>query len=191
MESAPASKFANAAELAGACARDSGLCTAIESVTQVLAQVLAAGGTVLVAGNGGSMAQASHLAEECTGRFRVDRRPFAVLSLDSATHLSCTANDYGFEEVFARGVSALGRPGDALLVLSTSGESENLVRAVTAAKDKEMSTSALLGRGGGRLNHMVDQAAVFPGSTPDEVQDLHMVAIHAILIGLEEALCNG
>lgn len=189
MDRVPAERFAAMAELAGTCARDPRLCGDIHRVTELLSQTLASGRIVFVAGNGGSMAQAAHLAEECTGRFRADRTPFGVLSLDSAAHLSCTANDYGFDRVFSRWVEAVGRAGDALLVLSTSGESENLVKAVTAAKERGMSTAALLGRGGGRIHPMVDKSAVFPGSTADEVQDLHMVAIHAILVGLEAALC--
>lgn len=136
------------------------------------------------------MAQASHLAEECTGRFRGDRKPFAVIALDSAAHITCSANDYGFEEVFARMVTALGRPGDAFLALSTSGQSENLVRAAVAARTAGMTCLALLGKGGGHLHQMVDTAAVFPGETADEVQDLHMVAVHSILERLEADLCG-
>ena len=115
-----------------ALSRDGGLLGRIADAGGRMAECLAQGGKVMTCGNGGSMCDAVHLAEELTGRFRADRRALGALALSDAGHLSCVGNDLGFDEVFARGVDALGRPGDVLVAFTTSGTSANVVRAVTA-----------------------------------------------------------
>ncbi|MCW5938411.1 MAG: SIS domain-containing protein [Fimbriimonadaceae bacterium] len=161
---------------------------AVAGLARALAGTLAAGGKALAAGNGGSLADAMHFAEECTGRFRADRRPLAVLACSDPTHLTCAANDFGFEEVFARWVTALGRPGDLFLALSTSGESENLVRAARAAREQGMVVAGLLGRGGGRLGPLCDLVVMAPGETSDRIQEIHMLVLHSVVEAAEKEL---
>lgn len=172
-------------ELRGRIARGAGM------LAEVLAD--AKGGKVLVCGNGGSCADAMHFAEELTGRFRKDRRPLAALACADATHLTCVGNDYGFDAVFERWVTALARPGDVVIVLSTSGNSENIVRAVAAAKRAGARTIGLLGRGGGRLvkgggGEGCELEIVVPGETSDRIQELHMLVLHAWVEAIEAAL---
>lgn len=134
------------------------------------------------------MADAMHFAEECTGRFRANRPPLAVIALADPAHLSCVANDYGFDQVFARLVQAYGRAGDVLILLSTSGNSPNLMAAAQAAQSINVRVTALLGKGGGDLRGQVDRAIVFPGSQSDRIQELHMIALHALVESLEARL---
>jgi rfaE bifunctional protein nucleotidyltransferase chain/domain/rfaE bifunctional protein kinase chain/domain len=153
-----------------------------------LAGVLAAGGRLLVAGNGGSAAQAAHLSAELVGRFGADRRALSALALHADTStLTAVGNDYGFEEVFARQVAAHGRPGDVLMVLSTSGRSRNLLAAVHAARALGLHTWALTGPTPNRLAGACDDhLAVSAG--PANVQECHLVAVHLLCAAVDEAL---
>jgi len=162
----------------GACARGA----------ERLAACLRAGKKILICGNGGSMADAMHFAEELTGRFRMDRPALAALACADPTHLTCVANDYGFEQVFSRWVEGLGREGDCLIVLSTSGNSANIVRAVDAARARGIETIGLLGRGGGVLLGVCETEIVVPGETSDRIQELHMLILHAWVESIERAL---
>ncbi len=146
------------------------------------------GGKVLIVGNGGSMCDAAHFAEELTGRFRADRRPLPALACNDPGHLTCVANDYGFEFVFSRWVEAIGNPGDTLIILSTSGNSPNCVMAATAAKTKNIHTIALLGKGGGQLAALCDNSITVPGDTSDRIQELHMLILHIFVEGIEASL---
>lgn len=154
---------------------------ALTTIAERLVATLRSGSKVLVCGNGGSLADAMHFAEEWTGRFRTDRRPYAVIALSDPAHITCVANDYGFEEVFARMVRALGRPGDILILLSTSGRSANLVRAAVAAQEADMQVVGFLGRDGGDILPICDQSVVMPGKTSDRIQELHMLALHCLI----------
>lgn len=155
------------------------------AMSEVVKSVLADGYKILIAGNGGSHADALHFAEELTGRFRKDREPIGALALGEATHLTCVSNDYGFENVFARQVKALGQAGDILIVLSTSGNSENLIKAVEVAGEKGIISIALLGKGGGALNNLVDLSIVVPGETSDRIQEIHMLLLHTLVEDIE------
>jgi len=170
---------------------DEAALTGLAGIANLVCESYRAGGKVLIAGNGGSMADALHFAEEMTGRFRADRRPLAALALAEATHLSCVANDYGFDHIFGRLVEAFGRPGDVLILLSTSGNSSNTLLAAGAARDRGMRVVALLGRDGGKLRALCDSSVIAPGKTPDRIQEIHMLALHilveAIEVGLELA----
>jgi D-sedoheptulose 7-phosphate isomerase len=136
---------------------------------------------VLVAGNGGSAAEAQHFVAELVGRFRRERRPYAVVALTADTAiLTAVANDYGYEEVFARQVRALGRSGDVLLLFSTSGESENLVRAVTAGQQGGLTTVAIIGDQPCRLARLADIAVRVPATETALVQELHQVVTHLL-----------
>lgn len=157
----------------------------LEAISEVVKSILADGHKILIAGNGGSHADALHFAEELTGRFRKDREPIGALALGEATHITCVSNDYGFENVFARQVKALGQAGDILIVLSTSGNSENLIKAVEIAAEKGIISIALLGKGGGALNNLADLSLVVPGETSDRIQEIHMLLLHTLVEDIE------
>ena len=177
------------ARLLDACRRDPDVIRGVDRMVEVMAHTIAVGRSLYVCGNGGSMSDATHFAEELVGRFREDRAALPALAFSDAATLTCIANDYGFDEVFARQVEAHGRAGDLLLCLSTSGESENLVRAAATARERGMTTTALLGRGGGKLAAQVDVAIVVPeAATPDRVQEVHGVLLHAAVEALEKRL---
>ncbi len=160
----------------------------LESTACQLADRISAGGRLLVCGNGGSMAQAMHLAEELSGRYRSDRRPLPAIACTDPGHITCTANDYGFDAVFERWVHALGASGDALVCLSTSGNSANLIRAAEAATQTGMLVVGLLGKGGGKLAALCDHSFDAPGDTADRVQEVHTVIMHALIEGIEQRL---
>jgi D-sedoheptulose 7-phosphate isomerase len=156
----------------------------------IIVQCFATRGRVLACGNGGSMADAMHFAEEFSGRFREDRPPLPAIALSDPAHITCVANDYGFEHVFARQVEALGHEGDALVVLSTSGDSANVLKAIQAAKARKMRVIGLLGRGGGKATALCDVAILAPGETSDRIQELHMMALHLIIEEVEAELAS-
>ncbi len=152
---------------------------AVERIGHRLAGLLADGGKVMWCGNGGSAADSQHLAAELTGRLVNDRRPLAGLALSTdSSALTCIGNDYGFDAVFERQVLALGRPGDALVLISTSGNSANLLRAATAARAQGVLAVGLLGRDGGQLLALCDDAVVVPSPTTARIQEAHIFIGH-------------
>lgn len=154
-----------------------------------LAMVLDQGGRLLVAGNGGSAAEAQHLAAELVGKMGEDRRPFSAIALCAETSsLTAIGNDYGYPEVFARQVRAHGRPGDVLITLSTSGRSANLLAAVAAAVETGMLTWALTGCRPNPLATASDDAVAVPSPDSQTVQELHLVCVHLLCTHLEAAL---
>ena len=144
--------------------------------------------TVFTCGNGGSHCDAMHFAEEMTGRYRDERPPLGALALGDASHTTCVANDYGFEHIFSRQLEALGRPGDVLIGLSTSGQSENVINAFKTAKKKNIKSVALLGKTGGVLKNMADIAIVVPAQTSDRIQEVHIKLIHTVIETVEREL---
>jgi D-sedoheptulose 7-phosphate isomerase len=154
-----------------------------------LARDLPAGGRLLAAGNGGSAAQAEHLAAELVGRYVRDRAPMSAIPLtaDSAS-LTAIANDYGLEEAFARQVRAHGRPGDVLLALSTSGRSPNVLAAARAARGADMAVWALTGRRANPLAALADEAVCAEAAATATVQEVHMVALHLVCAAVDRAL---
>lgn len=152
----------------------------LDSWGERLAAVLLRGGRLLAAGNGGSAAEAEHLAAELVGRYRRPRRPLSAMALTADGHsLSAVANDFGWSQGLARQVLAHGREGDVLIALSTSGESPNVLEAVRAARGTGMATWALSGPAPNPLHRLCDEALAFPGATP-AVQEMHLVAIHLL-----------
>ena len=158
----------------------------IERAGDLLAATFAAGGRAFACGNGGSMCDAMHFAEELSGRFRDDRPAYAAVAISDPGHLSCVANDYGYEQVFARYLRAHGRAGDALLAISTSGGSRNVLAAAQVARELGLRTIALTGRAATPLVELAEIAIVTTGGRyADRVQELHIKVIH-ILIELVE-----
>lgn len=161
----------------------------IEQTALQIAQCYQRKKKVLIAGNGGSLCDAMHFAEELTGQFRKKRAALAAVAFSDPGHMSCVANDMGFDEVFARGVEALGSEGDLFVALTTSGNSTNLVRAVQRAKERELYSIAFLGKTGGVMKGMCDLEWIVSGfSYSDRIQELHMAAIHIILELVETQL---
>lgn len=160
----------------------------IERLSGRLAACFAQSGRVLACGNGGSMCDAMHFAEELSGRFRRDRMALPALAISDPAHLTCVANDWGFDRVFARGVEAWGRPGDTLLVFSTSGDSRNVVAAAEAARAQGLMVVGLLGRQGGAVRALCDEAIVVPAEDAGRIQEVHMKIVHLLIEGIERVL---
>ena len=148
--------FEEAQEVQQAFLGDTACLAAVVAGAEAMAQSISAGGKVISCGNGGSMCDAMHFAEELTGRYRDDRKALPALSISDPSHLSCVGNDHGYEFVFSRFVEAMGRPGDVLLAISTSGNSPNVVRAAEAAKEAGMTVVGLTGKDGGTLAPLCD-----------------------------------
>jgi D-sedoheptulose 7-phosphate isomerase len=162
-----------------------------EAVKKIVKTVIAGfdtGKKVIICGNGGSMTDAMHFAEELTGKFRSDRKALPAISLSDPSFITCAANDFGFDEIFSRGVEALGKPGDVFIGLSTSGNSPNIVKAFEAAKARKMATVLLLGRDGGKLKGRADVEIVVGAETSDRIQEIHMLVLHTVVEGIERTM---
>jgi D-sedoheptulose 7-phosphate isomerase len=159
---------------------------AIDSLAEMMATSYRAGGKIMFCGNGGSMCDAMHAAEELTGRFHRDRPALPAIAFSNQGHLTCVGNDYGFDAIFSRGVEAFAKPGDVLVGLTTSGNSANIMAAIDAAKARDVRTVALLGKDGGRLRGQCDLEIIVPGVTTDRIQELHMLILHCAIEGVEE-----
>lgn len=161
----------------------------IESASSQIAQCFQNGRKLLIAGNGGSLCDAMHFAEELTGQFRNEREALPAIALADPGHMSCVANDLGFEKVFARGVEAFGKPGDIFIALTTSGNSSNIAAALAQAKELGLITIAFLGKCGGAIRGQADLEWIVSGfEYSDRVQEAHMAAIHIIIEMVEEQL---
>lgn len=167
---------------------EAGNFAAIENAARLIAQGFARGGKVIAFGNGGSMCDAMHFAEELTGRFRRDRKALPAIALSDPSHLTCVGNDYGFEQVFARGVEAYAAAGDVVLGLSTSGNSPNVIRGLATARELGCHTIALLGKDGGQLAGTCDLQIIVPGEHSDRIQELHTLILHIIIECVERLL---
>jgi D-sedoheptulose 7-phosphate isomerase len=153
------------------------------------AKTLKGGGLLMSCGNGGSMCDAMHFAEEWTGRFRKDRAALPAIAFSDPSQLTCVANDFGFDEVFARSVQAYGKKGDLLVAISTSGGSPNILRALEVAKEKGITTVGLLGKGGGKAKAACDIAIVVPlATTSDRIQEIHIKVLHIAIEAVEREM---
>lgn len=159
-----------------------------EEIGKKLAEIFSEGGKVLICGNGGSATDAMHFAEEFTGRFRAYRRALPAIALADSSHLTCVGNDFGFDQVFARGIEAYGKAGDMVIGLSTSGNSENIIQAFEKAEEIGCTTVALLGKDGGKLAGRCHHEFIIPGKTSDRIQELHMIILHILIEVVERIM---
>lgn len=160
---------------------------AIHEAAQIIAEALKEGKKVISCGNGGSHCDAMHFAEELSGRYRDERKSLAGIAISDPSHITCTANDYGFDFIFSRFVEGLGNPGDVLLGISTSGNSANVINAVEAAKAKGMKTIVLTGKDGGKLGSMADlEIRVEHFGYADRIQEVHIKVIHILILLIEK-----
>ena len=147
------------------------------------------GGLWMSCGNGGSMCDAMHFAEEWTGRFRKDRAALPAIAFSDPSQLTCIANDFGYDEVFARSVEAYGKPGDVLVTMTTSGGSPNILKAIERAKARGIVTVGLLGKGGGQAKDLVDIPIIVPlATTSDRIQEVHIKVLHIVIESVERRL---
>lgn len=161
----------------------------MEQASLAISDCFKRGNKIILAGNGGSLCDASHFAEELTGFFRKKRRALPAISLSDAGHITCVANDAGFDQVFARGVEAYGQSGDIFIGLTTSGNSPNMIFAFQEAQRKGLQTIAFLGKGGGELKGVADLELIIEGfKSSDRIQEAHMAAIHLIIEQVENLL---
>lgn len=162
---------------------------AVVAAAGLMADAVDGDGKVMSCGNGGSLCDAMHFAEEMTGRYRSNRRPYAALAISDASHMACVGNDYGYEEVFSRYVEAHGRKGDVLLAITTSGTSRNIVKAAEVARRKGVKVVALTGRDETPITELADVSIVTPaGRWADRVQELHIKCIHILIELIERRL---
>lgn len=162
---------------------------AIVKASELMIEAIRSGHKILSCGNGGSLCDSMHFAEEMTGRFRSDRPGYAAIAIADASHMSCVGNDYGYRDVFSRYVRAVGQPGDVLLAITTSGTSANVIDAVDVAHEKGMKVVGLTGKFESTLAQKADVAIVTPaGRWADRVQELHIKTIHILIELVERTL---
>jgi D-sedoheptulose 7-phosphate isomerase len=189
--SAARTHFREALSLLSNLIEDEAFISSVDSASKALSSCLQSGGKILSCGNGGSMSDAMHFAEELSGKFREDRPAYAAIALSSPAHITCVANDYGFDKIFSRGVEAIGRQGDVLLAISTSGNSSNVLEAARAAKSKGMKVLGLTGGDGGELSSLSDYEIRIPwDGYSDRVQEMHIKCIHAMIDSIERSFIS-
>ncbi|WP_066630518.1 D-sedoheptulose 7-phosphate isomerase [Labilibacter marinus] len=158
----------------------------LKAAGDIMVNCLKNGGKIISCGNGGSMSDAMHFAEELSGRFRDDREGLAAISISDPTHITCVGNDYGFDYIFSRYVQAVGKSGDVLLAISTSGNSANVVHAAEEARKKGMQVIVLSGKSGGKLKDICDEELrIAHNGYSDRIQELHIQIIHSLIQYIE------
>jgi D-sedoheptulose 7-phosphate isomerase len=161
----------------------------IDRAAQAMLQAIKADGKILSCGNGGSHCDAMHFAEELTGRYRNHRPGIAAIAISDVSHISCVGNDYGYDQIFSRYVEAVGRKGDVLLAISSSGNSANVIKAIEAAKAKGITVVGLTGKDGGKMAGLVDIEIRAPHSEyADRAQEIHIKVIHSLIDSIEVGL---
>ena len=159
-----------------------------KQIGEKISEIFKNGNKIIICGNGGSACDAMHFAEEFTGRYRKNRKALPVISLTDSSHITCVGNDYGFEYIFSRGVEAYCKKGDMVIGISTSGNSENVIKAIEKAKTLDAYTFSPLGKDGGKIKGMCDYEFIIPGETSDRIQELHMIILHIIIESVERIL---
>ncbi len=163
----------------------------IKNATEIVEKIVScfrAENKILICGNGGSATDAMHFAEEFTGKFRKERKALPVISLTDPSHITCVGNDYGFKQIFARGVEAFGKAGDILIGISTSGNSENVIEALQKGKEFGLVNVGILGKDGGAAKEFCDHTIIAPGKTTDRIQEIHIMILHTIIENVERNL---
>ena len=159
----------------------------IENAANLIVDAIHNGGKIISCGNGGSMCDAMHFAEELTGRYRENRKPIPAMAISDSSHLSCVSNDFGYDQVFSRYVEALGKKGDVLLAISSSGNSKNVIEAIGTAKKNGMKTIVLTGKGGVRMAEIADIVINVPHhGFADRIQEIHIKVIHILILLIEK-----
>jgi D-sedoheptulose 7-phosphate isomerase len=180
------SHFSTAADVLSKFSSDPANIIKIEFVGQQMVHCLKAGNKIISCGNGGSLCDAMHFAEELSGRYRDDRKPLAAISISDPGHITCVGNDYGFDEVFSRYIDGIGKKGDILMAISTSGNSKNILNAAKKAKEKGIMVIALTGNDGGALAALADTEIRVPHfGYADRIQEVHIKIIHALIDYIE------
>lgn len=163
----------------------------IDDAATMMAETLQSGGKIISCGNGGSLCDATHFAEELTGRYRNDRKPYPAIAITDPAYITCVGNDYSFEEVFSRYIEAVGKTGDVLLAISTSGNSVNVIKAAEAAKALGMHVVSLTRRGKNELSELSDIVLASPVSGfSDRIQEIHIKIIHILIQAIEAKLVH-
>lgn len=163
----------------------------IRKAGDIMAEAIGNGKTLFSCGNGGSLCDAMHFAEELTGRFRQNRRPLSAIAISDPSHITCVGNDYGFDYIFSKYIEANGNPGDVLLAISTSGNSANVIEAVKMAKERGMRVIALTGKEGGVVGTMSDvEIRVAWNKFSDRIQEIHIKIIHILIEYIENKILN-
>lgn len=160
----------------------------IENISQTMSQALKTQNKIISCGNGGSMCDAIHFAEELSGCFKNDRPAIAALSISDPGHISCVANDYGYDFIFKRFLEAVGKEGDIFLGISTSGNSKNVINAAKYAKKNKIKTVCLLGKDGGELKNIADIALIVEEQATERIQEVHIKIIHTLIALIEKNL---
>lgn len=180
------SHFEEAAEVLQKFLSDSAQISALEKAGETMVESIRNGGKIISCGNGGSLCDAMHFAEELTGRYRDNRQALPAISISDVSHMACVGNDYGYEHVFSRYIDALGNKGDVLLAISTSGNSANILRAIESAKNKGMKVVGLTGKDGGKMAGLCDVEIRAPYSQyADRAQEIHIKCIHSLIDYIE------
>jgi D-sedoheptulose 7-phosphate isomerase len=191
MEEIIKANLAEAREVLDEFLADTGNIAAIEAAAGILTSSIISGYKIISCGNGGSMTDAMHFAEELSGVFREKRPAIAALSISDPSHITCTANDLGFDKVFSRYIEGLGQEGDVLLAISTSGNSINIIKAAEAAREKGMKVVGLTGKTGGLLAGMADAEIRVKGKKhSDRIQEVHIKVLHILVLLIEKGVYN-
>lgn len=179
--------FEEAQTLLNTIMSDDGFLSSVENAGNLMVTSLRAGGKIMSCGNGGSMCDAMHFAEELTGRYRNNRPSIPAISISDPSHITCVGNDYGFDFIFSRFVEGVGQEGDVLLAISTSGNSANIIEAAKAARGKGMKVIVLSGKDGGKLAALCDAEVRVPWTGyADRIQEIHIKVIHSLIDYIEQ-----
>ncbi len=168
---------------------DESFLNSVESTTLAMINCLKSQGTIFSCGNGGSMCDAMHFAEELSGRYRENRPAFRAISISDPSHITCVGNDYGFDYIFSRYLEGVGKKGDILLAITTSGNSKNIIEAARKAKELGIIVIALTGKDGGEIVPLADYSIIVPWfEFADRIQEIHIKVIHALIAGIEKGM---
>ncbi|BDY03095.1 D-sedoheptulose 7-phosphate isomerase [Ferrimonas sp. YFM] len=184
-------ELTEAAQVLDSFLNDEAQLAAIEAAARLIADSLKLEGKVISCGNGGSHCDAMHFAEELTGRYRDNRPAYGAIAVSDPSHLSCVSNDYGYEHVFSRFIEGVGRKGDVLFGISTSGNSQNILNAIEAARAQGMKTVVLTGKDGGKMANLADVEIRVPHfGYADRIQEVHIKVIHILIMLIEEQMAG-